>query len=298
LNLWSRLVLIGRDIKLSHTVFAMPFALLAMLMAAGSAGRWPTLFEIALIAVCMVLARTSAMAFNRWADASIDAANPRTAGRAIPSGQVEPDTMATVAIGAGVGLVVVASGFWVATANAWPLFLAPFVVLYLWGYSLTKRFTSLCHAWLGTALAISPLAAVIAIEPSYLGWAPLLLAVMVACWVAGFDIIYALGDESFDREHGVHALPSKLGGERALWFSRGLHGVSAAAIIALAIVEPMLGLWFALGVAATLGLLAYEHALVWRSSTNKLNVAFFTVNGAISLLLGAAGIADIALGLL
>jgi len=282
------------DIKLSHTVFALPFALLSMVMAACWAHRLPTVVEGLLILVCMVLARTMAMAVNRWADASLDALNPRTAGRAIPSGDLSQRFMGGLAWSSGGLFIAATSGFYFVYANPWPWILSPMVVIYLAGYSFTKRFTSLCHLYLGLALALSPLAAAIAIEPGYLSQAPVWwLVLLVTTWVAGFDILYALQDVAVDREHRLFSLPSRLGTARALWISRGLHGTVLGALLALNLANPQLGIAFALASVATAALLAWEHVLVWNSQTHHLHLAFFTLNGLISLLLGAAGIVDL-----
>ena len=283
-----------RDIKLSHTVFALPFALLAMFLAAGSADRSPTLAEFVLILLCMFCARTFAMAFNRLSDGLIDANNKRTEQRAIPSGRVRWDTMLWVVLGCAVAFVVCTALFIVAAGNILPLILSLPVLFVLAGYSYTKRFTWLCHGVLGFALAISPVAAAIAIEPSYL-YQPVvwLLAVMVLCWVAGFDVLYAMQDTEADRELGLYSIPSRLGVNNALWISRGLHLVSAGALLSVGWFSAPLGLLFLIAAGLTCALLVFEHALVWGGRTKQLNMAFFTVNGVISLLLGAAGIADV-----
>jgi 4-hydroxybenzoate polyprenyltransferase len=289
------LALVARDIKLSHSVFALPFALLSAVLAAGhTTGRllaWPTL---GLVVLCMVLARTVAMTVNRWADAKLDALNPRTAGRAIPSGRLRPGFVLAVAGGCVAGFIAATAGFWLLNDNPWPLVLSPFVLAWLAGYSYTKRFTSLCHLYLGSALAMSPLAAAIAVAPAYLARPePYLLAAMVMCWVAGFDIIYALQDVAVDREHSLFSMPARLGVEPALWVSRLLHVTSVASLVMLWRWSPLLGAGFAVGLVAVAALLAVEHAIVWRSKTRHINMAFFTLNGVISLLLGGLGIADV-----
>ncbi|MEO1236039.1 MAG: UbiA-like polyprenyltransferase [Planctomycetota bacterium] len=286
----------ARDIKLSHTVFALPFALLGMVLAAGWAGRAVTWAEAGLIVLCMLLARTFAMCVNRLADAEIDARNPRTAGRAVASGAVSRRFAAGTILATGIGFVAATSGFWVLRGNAWPAALALPVLAVLAGYSFTKRFTWLCHVALGLALALSPVAAALAIEPGYLAasataW---LIAAAVLGWVAGFDVIYALQDVGVDRAQGLFSMPASLGEEPALWISRGLHAASLSALVAASVVSPQLGVFFAAAVAATAALLVVEHALVWRSTTNHIHLAFFTVNGVISLLLGAAGFVDVA----
>lgn len=289
-----RLTFVARDIKLSHSVFALPFALLAMFLAAGSQARLPRASDVGLIVLCMVFARTLAMAVNRWADARLDANNPRTQGRAIPAGRVSRPFMLGVAIVSGVFFIASASGFYFLSGNVWPVVLAPVVLAYLAGYSFTKRFTFFCHLVLGTALAISPLATTIAIEPRYLAAAaPWLLFANVACWVAGFDIIYALQDVKVDRAEGLFSLPAKLGETPALWVSRLLHAGSAATLILLAVMSPQLNGAFLAAAALTVALLAAEHGLVWGNRVQHMKVAFGTINGLISLMLGGAGIVDV-----
>lgn len=284
----------ARDIKLSHTVFALPFALLGAFLAAGFADRLPTLIEFALILLCMFFARTFAMAFNRLSDAMIDAQNTRTQGRALPSGRVRWDTMLWVIVVCAVAFIACAALFYVMMDNALPVLLSLPVLAVLAGYSYTKRFTWLCHAFLGLALSISPVSAAIAIEPSYLSqpivW---LLALMVLTWVAGFDVLYALQDTEIDRQLGLYSIPSRLGVSNALMISRGLHLVCIAALLGVAWLSTQLGVLFWVAVGVTCALLLLEHGLVWGGRTKQLNTAFFTVNGVISLLLGAAGITDI-----
>lgn len=285
---------VARDIKLSHTVFALPFALLATFLAAGWADRSPAIGEFVLILLCMFFARTFAMAFNRLSDAVIDARNVRTERRALPSGRVRWDTMLWVVIVCGLTFIGCAALFIVQSKNPWPLILSMPVLLVLGGYSYTKRFTWLCHAFLGFALSISPIAAVIAIEPGYLGQpAVWLLALMVLTWVAGFDVLYALQDTDIDRELGLYSIPSRLGVGKALMISRGLHLVSIGALLGVAWLSLQLGLLFWIAAGITAALLIFEHALVFGGRTKQLNMAFFTVNGVISLLLGAAGITDV-----
>lgn len=295
---------VAGDIKVAHTVFALPFAVLAMMLAAAWAQRFPSVVEGVLIVVCMVTARTFAMAVNRAADAWFDARNPRTAGRAIPSGRVSPGEMTAVVVACGALFVLATAGFGVFSSGAgepgktsggwWPLWLSPAVLGLLAFYSFTKRFTVLCHVVLGAALAASPVAAAVAIEPGFVGVAtPWLLAGFVLCWVAGFDVIYALQDVAADRELGLHSLPARLGEGGALWVSRGLHAASAGFLWATWHSSEALGAGFAAAGVAAVALLVLEHALVWNSKTNRLDMAFFTVNGVISVLLGAAGVVDV-----
>ncbi|MEM7624723.1 MAG: UbiA-like polyprenyltransferase [Planctomycetota bacterium] len=285
---------LARDIKLSHTVFALPFALLGMALAAAWAQRYPSASEVVLILICMFTARTFAMGVNRLADAKLDAQNPRTAGRALPGGRVRRGFVIATIVSNALGFVAACAGFWWLRSNPCPLTWSPFVLGVLALYSFTKRFTWLCHLFLGFALAISPVAAALAIEPRFVETVPTawLLAGMVLCWVAGFDVIYALQDVGIDRELGLFSMPASLGPEPALWISRGLHIVCLGCLASATWISPLLGMWFAVAVVITAALLIVEHALVWRSSTNRIHVAFFTVNGVISLLLGAAGILD------
>ena len=290
----GQLVDLARDIKLSHTVFALPFAALGAVLAAahrGAALRWT---EAVLVAVCMVTARTYAMTHNRLADARLDAANPRTAGRAVASGRVTRRTAGLTLAGCAAGFFAAAAGFWFAGANPWPLVLSPFVLAWLTLYSYTKRFTALCHLVLGVALALSPLAAAVAVDPAYLAHAPAwCLAAMVAGWVAGFDVLYALQDAAHDRKAGLFSLPARIGNEPALWISRLLHVLAVIALVLAWHASPRLHTAFGAVTAVVAALLIVEHALVWRSKLNRLNLAFFAVNGVISLLLGVAGVLDV-----
>jgi 4-hydroxybenzoate polyprenyltransferase len=295
---FARAVALGHDIKLSHSVFAMPLALLAAFLAAadGWAGHrhLPSAPALALIVVCMVTARTVAMTVNRLADARIDAANPRTAGRAIPSGRLSARFVGAWALLCAVLFITATVPFWFCWHNPWPLLLSPLALTWLCFYSFTKRFTWLCHLFLGSSLGLSPLAASLAIEPDYLtGPEPYLLAGMVLCWVAAFDIIYALQDVDIDRAAGLYSMPARLGVEPALWISRGLHALSLLLLLLLWHFAPSLGTGWLAGVGLIGLLLIVEHALVWRSRTRHLDVAFFTVNGAVSLILGGLGILDV-----
>jgi 4-hydroxybenzoate polyprenyltransferase len=290
----NRVTTLARDIKLSHSVFALPFALLATFLAAAHRSELPDVATLGLIVLCMVLARTAAMAMNRWADARFDADNPRTAKRAIPSGRLSSRFVLGAIVVCGLAFIAATSGFYSLRGNPWPLMLSPLVLAWLLAYSYTKRFTWMCHLFLGSALALSPLAAAIAVEPAYLGRPePYLLFAMVMSWVAGFDILYALQDTDIDRTAGLYSIPSRLGESTALAISRLLHAISLTSLIYLAKLSPVLGTLFSVGVVIVAILLIIEHAIVWRSKTHHINIAFLTVNGVISLLLGALGIADV-----
>ncbi|CAN5850655.1 putative 4-hydroxybenzoate polyprenyltransferase [soil metagenome] len=303
-SLSSSLRLAALDIKLTHSVFALPFALLGAALAAfppgaSSAGPAPRdhralVEKFALIILCMVLARTWAMLINRIADARIDAANPRTAGRAVASGRLPPRTAMALALACALGFTGAAAAFWPLFSNPWPLALALPVLAWLALYSYAKRFTLLCHMLLGSALAISPISAALAIDPSSLAHTPALyaLSAMVLCWVAGFDIIYALQDESFDRARGLHSIPAALGPRRAVYISRTLHAAAVAALFISYALEARFGLLFLTGVAVAALCLIAEHIVLQRRGLAGLPLAFFTLNGIVSCTLGALGITD------
>jgi 4-hydroxybenzoate polyprenyltransferase len=260
-------------IKWEHSIFALPFALCGAMLAAGGV---PAIRQLAWIVVAMVSARSAAMAFNRLADVSIDAANPRTRARALPSGTLTP---------AFVGSFVLISCFLFVIA-AWQLnrlafLLSPLALAVLLLYSYTKRFTRLSHLVLGFALGIAPAAAWIAIRGS-LDPRILLLTAAVTFWVGGFDVLYSCQDCDFDRERGLHSIPRHAGIPAALWIARIFHVVMLALLIAVVVVFG-LGKLAVLGVLAVALLLAYEHSLVSAHNLSKLNAAFFTMNGVISV---------------
>jgi len=260
-------------IKWEHSIFALPFALCGAMLAAGG---WPTAHQVAWIIVAMVAARSAAMAFNRLADASIDAANPRTSTRALPAGQLTPAFVAT--------FVVISSAVFIAAAaelNRLALWLSPLALAVLLLYSYTKRFTRWSHLVLGFALGIAPSAAWIAVRGS-LDPRILLLTAAVTFWVAGFDVLYACQDFDFDRSSGLHSIPRYLGISRALWVARAFHVIMLLLLAALLAAFGM-GKVAIAGVAVVAVLLAYEHSLVSAGDLRKLNAAFFTMNGVISV---------------
>ena len=286
------------DIKLAHSVFALPFAVLAAFLAAADPGvRWPRFAgQLALVVLCMVAARTWAMLVNRLADRHIDARNPRTNARAFASGGLGlRDGLVFLAGSAAVFLVGCAL-FAVLYANPWPAILGVPVLLWIAAYSFTKRFTWLCHLFLGAALAASPLAAAIAVgglEP--LARTPALwwLAAMVTLWVAGFDVIYALQDLDFDRAARLRSIPARFGWRGAAWISRALHLGALAALAAAGLTDPRLSTPFAAATAAVAALLIWEHTLLARRGAAGIPAAFFTLNGVVSVVLGTAGVADV-----
>ena len=272
-------------IKFEHTLFALPFALLGMVLAAEG---WPSWRTVGWIVVAMVGARSAAMGFNRLADRVLDARNPRTAGRALPRGEVTPRFVALF-VAAGVALLFLAA--W--QLNPLCLALAPVAVVILLGYSYTKRFTSLSHLLLGIALSGAPLGAWIAVRGD-VAPTPLVLASAVALWVAGFDILYALQDIDFDRRSGLHSVPAWIGVVPALWVSALLHaGMFGLLALLPRIYPPGLGAAYWVGVAGCAAMLVYQHAVVRPGDLSRLNAAFFTANGVLSAWLFAATAADV-----
>ena len=260
-------------IKWEHSIFALPFALCGAMLAAGGFPAWR---QVAWIVVAMVSARSAAMAFNRLADASIDAANPRTATRALPIGQLTPAFVST--------FVLVACGIFVLAAsqlNRLTLMLSPVALAVILLYSYSKRFTRWSHLFLGFALGIAPAAAWIAVRGS-LDPRILLLTAAVTFWVGGFDVIYACQDHEYDSSHGLHSLPRYLGIRNALVIARLFHLVMIGLLVAL-VVTFGLGKLAITGVIAVTALLLYEHTLVRHDDLSKLNAAFFTMNGMISV---------------
>ncbi len=260
-------------IKWEHSIFALPFALCGAMLAAGGL---PTIHQLVWIVVAMVSARSAAMAFNRLADAAIDAANPRTSTRALPAGHLTSTFVAT--------FVVISSAIFILAAsqlNRLSLWLSPVALAVLLLYSYAKRFTRWSHLVLGFALGIAPAAAWIAVRGS-LDPRILLLTAAVTFWVGGFDVLYACQDFDFDRQAGLHSLPRYLGIRKALWLARALHLLMV--LLLLALLEAFhLGHLTLYGVIAVVFMLGYEHSLVKQDDLSKLNAAFFTMNGVISV---------------
>lgn len=294
LPLAERVRAFAADVKISHSVFALPWALLAMCLAATANpphGR-PYAGQVGLILACMVAARTFAMALNRALDARLDQLNPRTARRAIPAGRLSSGFVVGAA-GLCAGLFWVAcAGFWFGYGNVWPLVLAPVVLLVLGVYPLLKRFTRLCHYYLGMCLALAPPCAWLAIRGD-LSLPPILMSAAVLLWTAGFDIIYACQDVESDRQTGVFSVPAAIGVGPALWVARGTHLLCVLALAWLGQAVPQFGPIYLAGVAVAIALLVIEHSLVSKDDLSKVNLAFFTINGVISLVIGSLGIIDI-----
>jgi 4-hydroxybenzoate polyprenyltransferase len=272
-------------IKWEHSIFALPFALCGAMLAAGGL---PALRQLAWIVVAMVSARSAAMAFNRLADASIDAANPRTATRALPVGQLTPSFVTTFVL-ASCGVFVLAAS----QLNRLTLMLSPVALAIILLYSYTKRFTRWSHLFLGFALGIAPAAAWIAVRGS-LDPRILLLTAAVTFWVGGFDVIYACQDHDYDRSHGLHSLPRYFGVRNALVIARLFHIVMIGLLVAV-IVTFGLGKLAFVGLFFVTALLLYEHMLVRHDDLSKLNAAFFTMNGVISVVFFAFVAGDLLL---
>jgi len=272
----ARLRTYGSLVTLSHTVFAMPFAASALVLAHAEPHVPLTVLRVLAMVVCMVAARSSAMAFNRYLDRDVDAANPRTRSRHIPAGKVSP--------GEALALTVVTGALFLgaaATLGVVPAILAPFVLAVLLGYSYAKRITWASHLWLGVALALAPGGAWIAAgAPPGLGIVALMGGVVT--WLFGFDILYSLQDESFDRDHGLHSVPARFGLNRALVLSAVAH-VGTVALLALTGVVLHRGLLYGAAVAITAALLVYEHVLVGKGNLARIDKAFFDVNAYVSL---------------
>ncbi|HEX5422190.1 MAG TPA: UbiA-like polyprenyltransferase [Candidatus Acidoferrales bacterium] len=277
LQIKGRLRTVLEMIKFEHSVFALPFALVAALLAASVAGGLPAWRQIAWIIVAMVGARSAAMTINRIADVEYDRRNPRTANRALATGQLSVGFAWAFTMAASALLVIAA---W--QLNRLALELSPVALAILFLYSYTKRFTLLSHFVLGFCLGISPAAAWIAIRGS-LDWRMLILCAAVTLWVGGFDVLYACQDVEFDQAVGLYSIPKRLGVSRALLFARGMHIVMVGLLIWLAASFHLNWLAWA-GIAVVAGLLVYEHSLVKHDDLSKINAAFFTVNGYISLL--------------
>jgi 4-hydroxybenzoate polyprenyltransferase len=277
-------------VKFSHTIFALPFALLGFFLAVLDAGTWAW-YQLGLVVLCMVFARSAAMAFNRWQDRDIDGKNPRTAVREIPAG--------TISSRSALAFVIINCLLFIASAgllNTTCLYLSPVALLVILGYSYTKRFTYLCHFVLGLGLALAPIGAYLAVTAE---WAtlPVLYGLVVLLWVSGFDIIYALQDEAFDRKEELYSIPVQLGTVNALRLGRILHltcaGILMYALTLQAGLYPEFE-WLALVAGLVfLSCLVYQHSLVKPGDLSRVNLAFFTTNGVASVVFGTLTIVDI-----
>ncbi|MCH9654694.1 MAG: putative 4-hydroxybenzoate polyprenyltransferase [Planctomycetes bacterium] len=282
----ARLRLLLELIRFSHTIFALPFALLSAVLAwRDQPFRWQ---DLAGILLCMLFARSAAMAFNRLVDRDIDAQNPRTQTRHLPAGLISVRAVFLFTLLTSLAFIASTLLF---LPNRWPLFLSVPVLLFLLGYSYAKRFTIWCHYWLSAALMLSPLAAWIAIRGS-LSIEPLLLGLVVFFWVGGFDIIYACQDVHFDQEKRLSSIPSRWGIKKALRFAMLSHFMTLVCLFSLWYVAG-LGIPFLIGILAVSCLLIYEHLLVNPENLNRVNLAFFHVNAVISIGLFFVGLIDV-----
>jgi len=273
-------------VKFAHTIFAMPFALIGYFLGvvyAGAGFSWQTLI---LVLLCMVFARNAAMGFNRYADRKIDARNPRTGSREIPSGVIRP-CAALIFVVVNVVAFIITCRF----LNPLVFYLSPVALLVVLGYSLTKKFTSLCHFVLGIGLSLAPIGAYLAVTGSF-AWLPLMFSFVVLLWSGGFDIIYALQDEDFDIRERLHSIPSWLGIRRALSVSAAVHVVAGILIVVIRIVWKF-GDWYTTGAAIFLFLLLYQHLIVKPDNLSRVNAAFFTSNGIASVVFAIFTILDL-----
>jgi len=280
----SAVATFGRMVKFSHTLFALPFALAATALAAR--GHGITLAQVVAILVAMAGARTAAMGFNRIVDRRLDAKNPRTAGRELPTGKVTVFSAALLTAISAAAFVAAA-----ASLGQLCLVLSPVVLALVLGYSFTKRFTWLCHLFLGFAIGIAPAGAWIAVRGE-LAAPAIWLVVAVTTWIGGFDILYALSDREFDRSAGVFSIPARFGVLPALVISALLHLGTLLALVAVG-TSAGLGTLYFLGVAIVLAIFVYEHAIVRPTDLSRLNVAFFNLNGYVSLVYLLATLAQV-----
>ncbi len=279
----TKLAIIFSDIKIQHTVFALPFAVMSAFLAAEG---FPETEKLVWIIVCMVGARSAAMAFNRIVDARFDKENPRTQDRALPSGKINAGNYAVFLIASSALFVFAA---WM--LNSLAFYLSPVALAIVFFYSLTKRFTAFSHFWLGLAISIAPVGAWVAIREE-ISFTSLLLGAAVICWLIGFDILYACLDIEADRANRLHSIPERFGIETALKMAFASHAVMVVFLLVLLEPTVLLGWVYLAGVALVAGLLAYEHSLIKKDDLSKVNMAFFNVNGIISIGLMAFVIVD------
>ena len=270
----TKLAIIFSDIKIQHTVFALPFAVMSAFLAAEG---FPETEKLVWIIVCMVGARSAAMAFNRIVDARFDKENPRTQDRALPSGKINVGNYAVFLIASSALFVFAA---WM--LNSLAFYLSPVALAIVFFYSLTKRFTAFSHFWLGLAISIAPVGAWVAIREE-ISFTSLLLGAAVICWLIGFDILYACLDIEADRANRLHSIPERFGIETALKMAFASHAVMVVFLLVLLEPTVLLGWVYLAGVVLVAGLLVYEHSLIKKDDLSKVNMAFFNVNGIISI---------------
>ncbi len=274
-------------IKFEHTIFALPFAIMSAFIASDGL---PAPDKIGWILLAMVGARSCAMAFNRLADADLDELNPRTAARAIPAGRISKRAVWVFTIVSAALLVFAAYKL-----NPIAFALSPVALAVIVGYSYSKRWTFVSHLWLGLSISIAPIGTWIAIKGE-LDWPPMLLGLAILLWIGGFDIIYACQDFEFDRTYGLYSIPACFGKKRALQLSTTLHVMMVVALIGVTWLTN-LGVLYLIGVGIVTILLVYEHAIVRPNDLSRVNLAFFTLNGIVSLVLMALSVADMLIGI-
>jgi len=289
-------------VKFSHTIFAMPFALIGFFLGRINLPildnqygegwhttiypKWYSFFQFFLVVICMITARSAAMAFNRYLDSHFDAKNPRTAIREIPAGIISKESaLRFVIINC---LLFITATFFI---NRICFFLSPVALFVILFYSYTKRFTALCHLVLGVGLSLAPIGAYLAVTGQF-DLLPILFSFTVLFWVSGFDIIYALQDEEFDRSQQLHSIPAALGKTKALRVSELLHVLSAVCVIAAGVYGHF-GWWYWTGIAVFIGMLIYQHSVVKPNDLSKVNIAFMTANGIASVVFGVFVLLDI-----
>ncbi|MBX3253456.1 MAG: putative 4-hydroxybenzoate polyprenyltransferase [Chitinophagaceae bacterium] len=296
-------------VKFSHTIFAMPFAMIGFFLAAreeiimklhglfsgyipsgwslsGIGERKPLWIIFLLVLCCMIFARSAAMAFNRYLDRHFDAKNPRTAIREIPAGIIKANSALWFTVLCSV--LFVACTFFI---NRLCFYLSPVALLVVLGYSYTKRFTMLCHLVLGLGLSLAPIGAYLAVTGRF-DWLPVMFSLTVLFWVSGFDIIYALQDEEFDKSQDLYSIPASLGKKNALRVSETLHVLSAMLVMSAGLYGRF-GIWYWLGVAVFVGMLIYQHSIVTPNDLRRVNLAFMTANGIASVVFAVFVIGDL-----
>lgn len=277
-------------IKFSHTVFALPFALCGAFLGFSDTGTFDILI-LAKVILCMVTARSAAMAFNRYLDRDIDGANPRTVIREIPSGIISAKGALLFTLLNSILFVIITYFI-----NDICFYLSPVALIVILGYSFTKRFTSFCHIVLGLGLSLAPIGAYLAVT-GHFGYITVWMAAAVLTWVSGFDIIYALQDQDFDKRHSLNSIPVALGTMKSIWLSRFLHLLSALCLtIAIWLASDKyeaIGWLAPLGLAVFISMLIMQHVVVNRGDLSRINLAFFTTNGVASLIFGSTIIIDL-----
>ncbi|RFZ85887.1 4-hydroxybenzoate octaprenyltransferase [Mucilaginibacter terrenus] len=263
-------------VTFSHTIFAMPFAFIGFFLAVTTTDHKFEWQKLVMMLLCMVFARNSAMAFNRYLDRNIDAKNPRTKQRDIPAGRISPAAALTFTL-VNCALFILMTWF----INPLCFYLSPVALLVVLGYSATKRFTALCHMVLGAGLSLAPIGAYLVVTGAF-ALTPVFFSLSVLCWVSGFDIIYALQDEEFDRNEKLHSIPAWMGKVNALRLSTFLH-VCSAIFILMPVFYTNVGLLYYIGIAFFCAMLIYQHLLVKPNDLSRVNIAFMTTNGIASV---------------